>query len=81
MLNWYRAGWSSATFPFKRITTPTLILWGRHDVALVPALAPASRALCDNAKLITFDHCSHWPHLEEPHAFNQHLARFLVNKV
>ena len=81
MLSWYRAGWSSALFPPRRITTPTLILWGRHDVALVPELAPASRDLCDRGELVTFDHCSHWPHLEEPYRINEHLTRFLVSEV
>ena len=78
MLNWYRAGWSSAAFPPRRITTPTLILWGRHDVALIPRLAPASLALCDRGRLVTFDHCSHWPHLEEPRCFNDHVTQFLI---
>ena len=81
MLNWYRAGRSSATFPDKRVPTPTLILWGKHDVALVPEMAAASRALCDDAQLITFEHCSHWPHLEEPHRVNELIARFLVSEV
>ena len=80
MLNWYRAGWSSASFPAKRVSAPTLILWGRHDVALIPQMAPASRDLCDRAELVIFDHCSHWPHLEEVHLFNQHLTRFLVSE-
>ena len=81
MLNWYRAGWSSASFPPRRIVVPTLILWGRHDAALVPEMAPASRALCDSAELITLDHCSHWPHVEEPHLVNSQLVRFLVSEV
>ncbi|HET7769561.1 MAG TPA: alpha/beta hydrolase [Chloroflexota bacterium] len=80
MLNWYRAGWSSAALPAKPVSTPTFILWGRHDVALIPEMAPASRDLCHRAELVTFDHCSHWPHLEEAHLFNQHLTRFLVSE-
>lgn len=80
MLNWYRAGVRTSThFPPIRIATSTLILWGKHDAALIPQLAPASHALCDHADLILFEHCSHWPHLEEPLVVNDHIVRFLVS--
>lgn len=80
MLSWYRAGWSSAAFPPVRVPVPTLILWGKHDVALVPQMSFASRDLCDRAELVVFEHCSHWLHLEEPHRVNDHLVRFLVSE-
>ena len=81
MFNWYRAVFRQpGEFPTARISVPTLILWGAHDVALISSMAEPSRALCADGTLITFPHCTHWPHLEEPRRVNDALAQFLVSE-
>lgn len=78
MLNWYRA---LLRFPPRepaqpRVRVPTLILWGQRDRFLLPALAAASAALCDDAQLVTFPTISHWVQHEAAAAVNGHLIRF-----
>jgi epoxide hydrolase 4 len=86
MLSWYRA---AVRYPVLspldgratrarrlRVTVPTLILWGMHDVALVPELAPASAALCDAAELVFFEDASHWVQRDAAAEVNAYLLRF-----
>ncbi|HEU5318737.1 MAG TPA: alpha/beta hydrolase [Chloroflexota bacterium] len=81
MVDWYRGVFRQRDpFPDMRIVVPTLILWGVHDVALVPAMAEPSRALCVDGRLIVFSHCTHWPHLEEPRRVNDALVQFSVTE-
>ena len=81
MLNWYRAlvRWPPEIPPDPRLRLPALILWGVHDIALVRALAPASLSLCDNGKLVFFEHATHWLQHEEPAKVNRLLIEFLKN--
>jgi pimeloyl-ACP methyl ester carboxylesterase len=78
MLNWYRALIRYPPRPqHSRVTVPTLILWGAHDVALGRELAEPSCDLCDDGCLVFFEQASHWPHDEEPARVNSLLLRFL----
>jgi pimeloyl-ACP methyl ester carboxylesterase len=78
MLNWYRALLRYPPRPqHSRVTVPTLILWGAHDVALGRELAEPSCDLCDDGRLVFFEQASHWPHDEEPARVNRLLLRFL----
>ena len=81
MLNWYRA---AVRFPPRpprrwRVSVPTRILWGAHDVALDLALAETSRAMCDDGTLVVFDRASHWVQMDEPGEVNRHLLQFLAH--
>jgi pimeloyl-ACP methyl ester carboxylesterase len=42
-LNWYRAARAWDLLSVGRVRVPTLFLWGRHDVALGPSAAKATR--------------------------------------
>lgn len=79
MINWYRAG--ARTPPEKllnkRITVPTLVLWGKKDTALNWELAEKSIELCDDGRVIYFENASHWVQHEEAEQVNNHLADFL----
>jgi pimeloyl-ACP methyl ester carboxylesterase len=78
MLNWYRAalrGWATLKEDW-RVHTPTLILWGKQDVALSAAMAPRSLGWCDRGRLIIFDNASHWVQLDEADAVNRSLLEF-----
>ena len=42
------------------IQVPTLILWGKQDVALTYPMAEQSLALCDQGWLVAFEDATHW---------------------
>lgn len=78
MINWYRALlWHRPPTPANPgIVQPTLILWGKKDVALNAAMAEASLKLCVRGKLIFFENATHWVQHDEAAAVTQHLLAF-----
>jgi len=62
MLNWYRAFFrlNSSHARHAKIQVPTLIIWGKRDVALSYAMAPKSLAYCEDGRLVTFEDATHW---------------------
>ena len=88
MINWYRAAfrgslrspWNPAKIVSRRVSVPTLILWGKNDVALSYQMAQPSVDLCDDGRLVTFEHATHWVQHDEAEAVSQHLlVLFTVN--
>ena len=80
MLNWYRAARISSRSggrENRRITPPTLIIWGRQDRFLSDRLAPASRRYCDQGRLVFVDNATHWVQHEEPGLVNSLIGDFL----
>jgi pimeloyl-ACP methyl ester carboxylesterase len=85
MLNWYRAimrrGLSSALRRKKsaarRVQVPTLMLWGKHDVALSSEMAQPSIDLCDQGQLTFFDKATHWVQHDASEEVNQKLIEFM----
>jgi pimeloyl-ACP methyl ester carboxylesterase len=82
MLNWYRAFlWTRPSRPQSiRITVPTRLIWGVHDMALGREMAQPSIDLCDDGELIFLDDATHWVHHDEPDRVNALLAEFLQNR-
>ncbi|MGJ3237623.1 MAG: alpha/beta fold hydrolase [Anaerolineae bacterium] len=81
MINWYRAMGSSAmnnnlSKP-RRISTPTLMLWGEQDIALGKELAEPSIRVCDDGELIFYPNATHWLQHDEPQSVNEEILRFL----
>jgi len=84
MLNWYRAavrrgvhslfGKKSAA---RRVSVPTLILWGKQDVALNHEMVSPSLALCDDGRAVLFEKSTHWVQHDEAEQVNINLIRFL----
>jgi len=79
MLNWYRA---AARFGLNlpkdiRVHVPTLMLWGRQDVALSHRMAQPSIDLCDNGRLVFFENATHWVQHDEAEAVTQNLLEFV----
>jgi 3-oxoadipate enol-lactonase len=60
-----------------RIRTPTLVLHGEDDRAIVPARARRTAAAIPGARLIMLPRAGHTPTREEPAAVNRELAQFL----
>jgi pimeloyl-ACP methyl ester carboxylesterase len=84
MINWYRAairsgfGGSTGDTPNSgSITAPTLLLWGKQDVALGSEMAQPSIDLCEDGKLVFFEDATHWVQHDEAETVNQLLLDFL----
>ena len=59
------------------IATPTLVLHGEHDRAIVPPRARATAAAIPHARLVMIPRAGHTSTVEEPAAVTAALARFL----
>jgi pimeloyl-ACP methyl ester carboxylesterase len=59
------------------VHVPTLVLWGKQDVALSYEMAEESMKLCDDGKLIFFEQATHWVQHDEAEAINKALITFL----
>ncbi len=79
MLNWYRAIFRKPPKRLRRlrITVPTLVIWGVHDVALGRELAQPSIDLCDEGRLVFFEDATHWVQHEEAARVNGLVGEFL----
>lgn len=81
MLNWYRAMSKSIEnsniFKERRISVPTLMLWGENDVALGKELAQPSIELCDDGALIFYPNATHWVQHDEADNVNREIHNFI----
>lgn len=85
MINWYRAVMRRGlryAFSLKKpgargVRVPTLMLWGKRDVALSSEMAQPSIDLCDQGKLIFFDKATHWVQHDASEEVNQKLIEFM----
>ncbi|MBK6793591.1 MAG: alpha/beta hydrolase [Anaerolineales bacterium] len=83
MLNWYRnifRGSLRSIFQKKsarRVSIPTLILWGKNDVALSHEMVQPSLELCDNGSAVFFENATHWVQHDEANKVNKKLIEFL----
>jgi len=85
MINWYRAIFRRALrgplnprqIDLRRVSVPTLMLWGKNDIALSQEMAPPSIALCESGELVFFENATHWVQHDEAAAVNQRLIDFL----
>ncbi len=57
-----RAGWAQ----MKRITAPTLVVWGDEDKLVAPDLAPLVAAAIPDARLIVLENVGHVAMMERP---------------
>lgn len=85
MLNWYRAAvrrglrytFSRRKPPARRVKVPTMMLWGRRDIALSVDMAQPSIDLCDQGELTLFEKSTHWVQLDASLEVNQKLIEFM----
>jgi pimeloyl-ACP methyl ester carboxylesterase len=85
MLNWYRAAVRSGlryafrrkNLPARRVKVPTLMLWGKRDIALSVDMLQPSIELCDQGRFVLFDKATHWVQHDEPDEVNKQLIGFL----
>jgi pimeloyl-ACP methyl ester carboxylesterase len=78
MLNWYRSIVQRPPRPAEdsRVHVPTLIIWGKNDVALVPEGAEQSLKYCDDGRLVMLENATHWVQDDEPDKVNELLVEF-----
>jgi epoxide hydrolase 4 len=81
-LNYYRAAfrWVGETpKSWPKITAPTLLLWGKDDVALGRELTLGMEPLFTGPFEITYiPHCGHWIQQEQARLVNEYLLEFLM---
>jgi pimeloyl-ACP methyl ester carboxylesterase len=61
----------------KRISVPTLVVWGRHDGVVPLSAGEAYARRIPNARLEVLEGAAHLPHLELPDEFSRLAADFL----
>ena len=61
----------------SRITAPTLITFGRHDVATSTRFADRMKAGIRKSELLVFEGCAHAPIYENVAEFNDKTMQFL----
>jgi pimeloyl-ACP methyl ester carboxylesterase len=79
MINWYRAFVRNPPTLTEntRITVPTLLIWGKQDIALGEEMAQPSIDLCDNGELVFIEEASHWVQHEAAEQVNELMLAFL----
>lgn len=61
----------------RRITVPTLLVWGKDDRITPPDVAERFHALIADSELVFITNCGHAPMLERPEAFNEIVEEWL----
>ena len=61
-----------------RVTTPTLVMVGKHDPATPPAAGEQIAKTIKDAKLVELD-AAHISNVEQPKAFTEVALNFLLN--
>jgi len=92
MLNWYRASavevpkpgedaklplWTRA--PFPRLHTPTLVVWGLKDPALLPVQLAGLPDLVEDLRIVTSPSAGHFITWEEPGTVTYAIRDFLAD--
>jgi len=85
MLNWYRAAlqrglryaFSRKKSPARRVHVPTMMLWGKRDIALSVDMAQPSIELCDQGELTIYEKSTHWVQHDVSAEVNKKLIGFL----
>ncbi len=61
----------------RRVTAPTLVVWGEDDAFLPPQYGEAYAQYIPNATLVRIPRCGHLVPYEQAHAFSEHVIEFL----
>lgn len=79
MLNWYRASVRRrpGRLADKRVHVPTMIIWGRNDMALSDTMVQPSADLCDDVRVEWFDNATHWVLHDEPERTSALIVDFM----
>jgi pimeloyl-ACP methyl ester carboxylesterase len=64
----------------NRITAPTQITFGRHDMVTSTRFADRMKSNIPNSELLVFEECAHAPIYEKVEEFNQKTLAFLLRQ-
>eukprot|EP00029_Vermamoeba_vermiformis_P003649 TRINITY_DN14189_c0_g1_i1.p1 TRINITY_DN14189_c0_g1~~TRINITY_DN14189_c0_g1_i1.p1 ORF type:complete len:358 (+),score=57.78 TRINITY_DN14189_c0_g1_i1:28-1074(+) len=81
-VKYYRANFGGTTGldPATQIVNaPTLILWGKNDIALEVECASESAKFCPNGKYEIFDNASHFIQHDIPEVVNERIYKYFVS--
>jgi pimeloyl-ACP methyl ester carboxylesterase len=67
----------SLPFYLRRVTTPTLVVWGRQDAIVPLECGELYQQALPNATLRVIDHCGHSPTIEKPQEFLNVVRPFI----
>ncbi len=85
MINYYRAairgggGMRQRKLGYPKINTPTLVIWGLHDQALVAQNLDRLSEYGRDLTVITMADAGHFVHEDKPEAVTRHLVTWLHN--
>jgi pimeloyl-ACP methyl ester carboxylesterase len=68
---------SSLRDDIKKITAPTLIIWGENDELIPPEIAEDFHRDIKGSKLVVIPNCGHLPEEEKPEAFVAAVLEFM----
>lgn len=68
---------TDTTEALSKISVPTLVLVGEHDIITPPAAAKAMHDRIQNSKMHVIGNAAHMSSMENPNEFNEHLIKFL----
>jgi len=81
MLNYYRAAFHPRSLDRKRSSTiieaPTLLIWGKEDRFLEPALTDGVQQWVPNLRVERIAHAGHWVHSDAPERVSHLMLDFL----
>lgn len=81
MLNYYRnifnSGVLNAPETQKKLTIPTLMIWGENDTALGKELTYGTERYVEDITIKYIPNCSHWVQQEQPQLVNKYIREFL----
>ncbi len=89
MINYYRANWGirrGGLFAEQRqaiesiLETPTLMIWGEHDIALGKPLTYGTEKLVKDLTIRYLPDVSHWVQQEAPETVNAMMEAWLTGK-
>ncbi len=67
----------SLRYRLNRVQVKTLLIWGAKDGIVKPAYGRGYAAKIPGAKFVSIPKAAHFPHVEQPEAFMEHLRSFL----
>jgi pimeloyl-ACP methyl ester carboxylesterase len=64
---------------FARLTVPTLLVAGEHDIIIPAKLGQQAASLSDRVQYVEMAGTAHFPMLEDPPTYLRHVREFLAN--
>ncbi len=65
------------TKSLKKISAPTLIVWGENDPVIPIKYADDFVSSIKDCRIVTMDNCGHTPYVDDPKRFSKLVLDFL----